>query len=42
MLNIPLCKLNKLFVLSLSHNHAVNPDETFICDLCLYLEMIIL
>ena len=35
MLNIPLCKLNKLFVLSLSHNHAVNLVRTFIRDLCL-------
>ena len=42
MLNIPLCNLKKCFDLSLSYNHAVNPDETFICDLCLYLEMIIL
>ena len=36
MLNIPLCKLKKCFDLSLSHNYAVNPDGTFICDLCLF------
>ena len=36
--NLPLCKLYKCFDLYLSHNPAVNPDGTFIRELCLFID----